>query len=68
MNTDDRPYGQPFARAQGSSMRKMGDVPENDILFLDPLIILTVAQLPSGTEYPREILPGTGSPDRNIMR
>lgn len=48
-------------------MGQVGDVPEYDILLLDALVVLSIPELASGSEYPRDILARACPPDRDVV-
>lgn len=52
LNLERRSEGQPFGGAEGGHMRKVGYVPEYNVLFLNSLIVFIVTELPSGAEDP----------------
>src|SRR5688500_2100482 len=47
-------------------MRKVGDIPEDDVPFLK-VVTIFVSEMPSGAEWPRLILHGVLPPDADIL-
>ncbi|MCC2642654.1 MAG: hypothetical protein K0S45_3067, partial [Nitrospira sp.] len=61
--TESQPLGGP----ECGHVREVGDVPEHDVLFLNTLIVLVIAELTACSKQPWDILIGVGAANSDIM-
>ena len=66
LDAENGAKGQPLDRTQCGLVRKVPHIPEDDVLFLNPLLVLIVDEFPSGTKRPGFIFPTLVPPNCNI--